>query len=214
MARLSPPSHIGDVPTAPPTAKGKDTRRRIIECATDLFAQRGYAGVTVNDITRAAGLSPGAFYRYFTDRYSLTVELLEELTTNAFLESGAVADQGDPSATVQGSTLRYFEYYRDHSALFGLLVELSQSDDAVAALWETSRTAFYRRIARSLHRAMEDGSIRQDLDPDIAAELLGSMTEFYAFQRFVLRSSSVKSADLTVAARTIAELWLRGIQRP
>lgn len=201
----------GAAHSAPPTSKGRDTRRRIIDCTLTLFAERGYAGVTVVDITQAAGLSPGAFYRYFSDRYALTVELLEELTTSIFEHSRSVTDDADPIISIEMSTARYFEYYRDHSALFRVLVELSQSDSRVAELWESSRAEFYGRIAHSLRRAIRSGRAREDLDPDVAAELLGSMTEFYAFQRFVLRSRAITDVPVSVAARSVTEIWTRGI---
>lgn len=196
----------------PLTAKGRDTRRRIMDAAKELFATHGYARVRVSDITEAAGLSPGAFYRYFDDRHGLTLELLRELTDQAF-ETSRNPQSGRPAtASVVESTERYFEYYRKHRALFGVLVELSQTDAEVAELWAQSRQAFYARISRSLRRDLDEGRLREDLDIDVAAEMLGSMTEFYAFQRYVLGGSAIKDVGAEAAARTIADIWTAGTQ--
>lgn len=55
----------------------KDTRKRIIEAALTLFADRGYAKTSIADIERAAGLAPrtGGFYRHFASKVDLAVEI-------------------------------------------------------------------------------------------------------------------------------------------
>lgn len=182
--------------------------------AEELFAERGYANVRVADLAAAAGLTAGAFYRYFPDKHELTLELLRELTVEAFefiripLEADSLID------SVTESTHKYFEFYERHRALFGVIVELSQSDAEIAEIWATSRRAFYGRISGALTRGSVAERIRGDLNLDLAAEMLGSMTEFYAFQRFVLRDPAVAGRPLGEASRTLATIWLSGIARP
>ncbi|MFD5258304.1 TetR/AcrR family transcriptional regulator [Streptomyces bobili] len=201
-------------PPDPPTEKGRGTRQRLLSAATALFAGRGYAGVRVTDITEAAGLSPGAFYRYFKDRRELMLVLLRELTDEAFDFVRVPWRAEDPMFSVLRSTQLYFEFYGRHSALFGLLVELSQTDPEVAEIWAGSRRVFYSRIAQSLRREVAAGRLRVDVDVDVAAELLGGMTEFYAFQRFVLGDGVVKDVPLDESARALAEIWVSGLVRP
>lgn len=40
-------------------------RRELVECARDLFFERGYEATTVNDIIARAGVSKGGFYHHF-----------------------------------------------------------------------------------------------------------------------------------------------------
>jgi AcrR family transcriptional regulator len=59
-------------------ADAADNRRRILAAATDLFAERGAACVSMQDVARAAGVGMGTMYRRFGDRAGLTFALLGE----------------------------------------------------------------------------------------------------------------------------------------
>jgi AcrR family transcriptional regulator len=203
----------GGAVAAPPTTKGRSTRQRLLSVATSLFAEKGYSRVRVADIAAAAGLSPAAFYRYFNDRHELMLTLLQQLTAEAFDFVRVPWRSDDPMYSVLRSTQLYFEFYAGHRALFGLLVELSQTDPEVARIWADSRRLFYSRIAVSLRREVRAGRLRVDVDVDVAAELLGSMTEFYAFQRLVLSDGVVKDVPLDESANALARIWTSGLVR-
>lgn len=53
-------------------------RARLAEAARVTFAQRGLRGTTVDELARAAGISKGAFYRFFDSKEALLLALLDE----------------------------------------------------------------------------------------------------------------------------------------
>lgn len=63
------------------TPKALATRTRIIESATDLFANDGYAAVTVRGIAAETGLSSGAIYATFRGKADLLVEAVRASIT-------------------------------------------------------------------------------------------------------------------------------------
>ena len=199
--------------TRPLTPKGRDTRRRLMAEAKRLFGERGYSRVRITDITEAAGISGGAFYRYFTGRHELMIELLRELTDEAFDFVRVPWDGDDPRASVLRSTQLYLRFYDANRELFGLLVELAQTDDEVRRIWAGSRQAFYGRIAHALRRGIESGVVRTGIDIEVAAEMLGSMSEFYAFQRFVLCDGVIKDVPIEVAGETLVDTWISGVSK-
>lgn len=68
-------------------------RRRIQEAARTVFAERGYAGASIELIARAAQLSVGAIYLYFRSKEDLYVSLIEDALTVFDVEMGQVRDQ-------------------------------------------------------------------------------------------------------------------------
>ena len=194
----------------PSTEKGRDTRRRLMKAAAQLY-ENGYANARIIDITETAGLSAGAFYRYFEDRQQLTRELLREMMDEMYVFIRSPFDETQPIRSVLESTRKYFEFYEAHRALLGVVVELSQTDAEVAHLWDAAKRAFNDRIVRSLERGIAAGQMRDDLDLALAAEMLRSMTEYYAFQRFVLNGSGLSDVSLEQATNAIAEIWISGM---
>jgi AcrR family transcriptional regulator len=59
-------------------ADAASNRRRILAAAAELFAARGAACVSMQDVARAAGVGMGTMYRRFGDRAGLTFALLGE----------------------------------------------------------------------------------------------------------------------------------------
>ena len=58
------------------TDKGEDTRHRILEVASAHFAERGYAGTSLNDLIRETGLTKGGFYFHFDSKASLALDVV------------------------------------------------------------------------------------------------------------------------------------------
>ncbi|RMI30064.1 TetR/AcrR family transcriptional regulator [Nocardia stercoris] len=52
----------------PKQDRATESRRRLLDAATQLFAERGISGTSTNRIAAAAGMSIGTLYRYFADR--------------------------------------------------------------------------------------------------------------------------------------------------
>ena len=54
----------------------KLTKPKISEIALHLFAERGYAAVSMRQIASKVGLQVGALYNYFPDKQAILSELL------------------------------------------------------------------------------------------------------------------------------------------
>ena len=72
-------------------------RRRIQEAARTVFAERGYAGASIELIARAAQLSVGAIYLYFRSKEDLYVSLVEDTLTVFDVEMAQVRENVETS---------------------------------------------------------------------------------------------------------------------
>ena len=60
-----------------PKAPEPNARQRLLETATELFAEKGYAGTSVREIVDRAGVSKPVLYYYFKSKEGLYYAILE-----------------------------------------------------------------------------------------------------------------------------------------
>ena len=56
----------------------KDLKQKIINASLELFAAKGYAGTSMNDIISKTGISKGGVYWHFKSKEDLFVQVIEE----------------------------------------------------------------------------------------------------------------------------------------
>ena len=79
-----------------PRRGGEETRRRLVECAVEVFADRGYHAATLSEIAARAGLTTGAVYSTFGSKKALLVAACSE----------GAADEGLEDAFARAAGLR------------------------------------------------------------------------------------------------------------
>jgi AcrR family transcriptional regulator len=190
-------------------SKGDRSRHALKLAARKVFESDGYTKARVQDIAAEAGLSNGAFYRYFSDKYAVMMTLLKELLNDAFLFARAPWDAGHPTDSVYTTTKLYLEFYSENQDLFRMMVEASQTHPEVEEMWAEVRSSVIDRVTRMLGRARDEGLVRDQLNLDIAAALLCAMTDQYAYLRFVL--GRMPELEVSAASQQIAEIWSSGV---
>jgi AcrR family transcriptional regulator len=112
-------------------------RRALIEAAAArLFASRGYAATTVDDIVAAAGVSKPMLYRHFDSKRELHMGLMErrrdELASvplGRFLES-----DGPPQMRLQAMIDAWFAHVQEHADSSRVLFQDAAGDPEIRAL--------------------------------------------------------------------------------
>ncbi|MCO1655242.1 SACE_7040 family transcriptional regulator [Pseudonocardia humida] len=79
-------------------AAGPSRRQQILTVAAQLFARRGFHGVSIADLGAAVGISGPALYRHFPGKEALLTELLVGISEHLLAGGrGIAAGSGDPS---------------------------------------------------------------------------------------------------------------------
>ena len=90
-------------PARPLSARRRATRERVVEAASEVFAERGFHGATVEEICERAGFTRGAFYSNFSSKDDLVIELS---TQHAAALVARIRDAADRAGADPESTLR------------------------------------------------------------------------------------------------------------
>jgi AcrR family transcriptional regulator len=164
--------------------RSERTRARLIEAARELFPERGYAGVSVEEIVRRAGVTRGALYHQFPEgKKDLFVAVFDAVETDVMAgiaETLAESGADDPIAGVRAgidATLAL--------ALDPKLVQLTILDAPAVLGWEEWRAAGERYglglVRAGLTAAMDAGAMpRAPVDP-LAQLLLAAVEEAILF---------------------------------
>jgi len=140
-------------------------RLRVLAAAERLFAERGVAGVTMDDVAAAAGVGKGTLYRRFVDKGGLAVALLDqrerELQQRILSGPPPLGPGADPAGRLAAFVTGYLAFV-DCQLDLVLLSETSTP----GARQRTGAHAFWRQHCRYLLH--EVGAS----DPDLRADLL------------------------------------------
>jgi AcrR family transcriptional regulator len=96
-----------------------DNRQRLLDCALDLFSQRGYDAVGVREVVAAAGVTKPTLYHYFDSKRGLLEDLLRREVGRLLADIlRAAVYQGDLVYTLETITRAYFSFAQGHSACY------------------------------------------------------------------------------------------------
>lgn len=194
--------------TRPLSNKGMATRDAIEAAARKLFAERGFHGTTLADITSAAGKSPASFYRYFDDKEDLLAVLAESFLHDV-LSGLTVRLPSSPKDTEFFTTAvtGYWNIFKQSLGIMVAVAQLGATQQRFADVQNEFRRFGMDVVRASVRRAQEQG-YAADLDADHIALAISLLFENFTtvYLRPDAAALGVASTDED-AVRTLATIW-------
>jgi TetR/AcrR family transcriptional repressor of nem operon len=199
-------------PTA--TDRGGETRRRILEVAAEAFADRGYAGTSLNDVLKASGVTKGGFYFHFPSKEALALAALRQ-------------KQEQWAAAVMAAMMRHPRAVEQLDAMVEALCDLHEHDPACRVISRlctelgdehpelrpqlgTQLTMWMDMVASLIRKGQDEGDIRPEVEPSTAAEV--AVESFIGLE--TVSEALTGRADLRRRARDFRDLWFAAIRQP
>ena len=176
----------------------KERRRaEIVDAAEQLYAEKGWDSVTMDQVAKAARLSRALLYVYFRDRDELQFAIGEralEMLRTRFVEAAARHTRGIDRVEAIGRA--YMTYARDFPHYFDVCArfqahEMPQHPGSNEGACALAGDAAIAVVVEGIRAGIADGSIRSDIgDPTLYAVTL------WAFTHGVILLATAKGADL------------------
>jgi AcrR family transcriptional regulator len=162
------PIPVALTPGVPSPRRRSDAERnrlRILGAARVLVAERGFSGVTMDDVAQAAGVGKGTVYRAFRSRSGLAEELLDaaelELQESLLRGPPPLGPGADPESRLIAFISAYLAFLEDNVEL---LLETEGSEPG--ARLHTGAYAFWHLHLSALLRGL------RRTDPSVLAHVL------------------------------------------
>ncbi|OMC14369.1 TetR/AcrR family transcriptional regulator [Mycobacterium sp. SP-6446] len=167
------------MPSGELTSKGRQTRQAIEQAARKLFAERGFHGTTLADITSAAGKSPAVFYRYFADKEDLLAALAESFLHEVVAPSGLsvrLPESPDDDGFFTSVVTGYWNIFKQNIGIMIAVAQLGATQQRFAAVQNEFRRFGMDIVAASVRRAQEQG-YGAELNPEHIATAIALLFE-------------------------------------
>jgi len=160
--------------TSAPARSRIQTRQRLLDAATRLFAERGLHRVTSHEIAREAGVAAGTFYLHFRDKTDvyrhIVFHAIEDLAHRVLQAIGPGAMNVLGQRARAEAIVTFAEQHRD------LIRILFSTDSEAASIEADALTRLAAGLEGRLRRDRDEGWFPPDLDPAVCARAHVGMT--------------------------------------
>ena len=194
-------------------ARGRRSRQALLDAAAECFGELGYSQTRISDITAAAGMSQGAFYRHFRDKTEILVEALRDPLDQ--LLGAIVLHPGRPPIEQEliASNTAFFAVYAANRQVLRVIREAAaMHEPGLTELWLGVRGRYLDRLEAWLRALVADGHLVLE-DVRLTAEALGAILDQMAYTRFALRTGDIPAGEVHALGRVTGRIWFSALSR-
>jgi AcrR family transcriptional regulator len=164
----------------PSTGRGRASRERIVESAAELFAERGIAGTSLDEVLAAAGAGKGQLYHYFRGRDELVAAAVglrcAQVLAGLTQALGSVSSLAELEQALAGFVAGFEQMGLPGCPIGTLATEVAGRNESAREQAAAGFDAWEQLFADALERMRERGELRSDASPAaLATALLASI---------------------------------------
>jgi len=193
----------------PELKQNKERRQRLLECALDLFVERGYFNTPVREIIAKSGFGTGTFYNYFADKEDILKSLLDEFAiqiissvNNYYIQEKDLAKRFIETKRVN------MEVFAQNEKLTEIYCRVAGASDVIDA----SLQQFENKLLDFFTKNIEYG-IRKGVFNDVPASPLAhgilAMEKYLLYKWIVLKA--VNKEEMIAMVLSFHETIARGL---
>jgi len=187
-----------------------ESQERALEAAERLFAARGYAGTTMQDIATEAGLAVPTLYAVFQSKRGLLGRVLDGLVSG---ERGAsimqtrraqeVLNEPDPRRALGLFAVHICEVQERVGAIYQVMKGAAATESDVAELYQRALRGRAANLEKLAARLAERGALREGLTVEVAGRTIWVLTSAEVRQLLIVESGWTPEAYQAWLAQTL-----------
>lgn len=187
----------GSAAPVPNMEEDSAKRRQILEGARAVFLELGFDGASMGEIARAAGVSKGTLYVYFTDKNSLFCAIVEQESLEQGMLSFDFSPERDVETTLHHFGRAYIELIctpRGASAIRTVMAIAERMPEVGRRYYERVVAQTIARFARYLQVQVDAGTLAIE-DCELAAAQFMQSCQASLFLPFVFQATEPPSPE-------------------
>ena len=157
------------MPGEPRTGRGRASRERIVERAAELFAERGIAGTSLDEVLAAAGAGKSQLYHYFDGRDELVEAAVAHRCTQVLAgltqALGSVASLAELERALAGFVAGFEQMGLPGCPIGSLASEVAERNEGARLKAAAAFDDWEQLFTDALERMRERGELRADASP-------------------------------------------------
>jgi AcrR family transcriptional regulator len=147
-----------------------DRRAELLALGAEVFGQRPYDEVRIDEIAERAGVSRALMYHYFPDKRAFFAAVVRGQADQLFETTNSLPDLGQSLfQEVRSGVLAYMDYHQQHPhAAWAAYVGLGRSDPVLLGIDDEAKN---RQMEHIMSRIIEVDGPGNDLEPDVERDL-------------------------------------------
>jgi len=210
-------------------SKSERRRAQLLQLGVELFTNKPYDEVVVEDVAAAAGISKGLLYHYFGNKKAFYLSCVQSVATQLFGDLQTI-DTENPALAVEEGLRRFLDYLDVHGKVYqALLTGAAGGELSIRQMFEQTRQLIaslilssvgvdpthpiYRSTARSWVGAVESAALDRLAHGDPDREAFISMQSMALADRLLHAhhlAPNASSPRLLEAARAGRDHLLSG----